>query len=199
VTLANSQQTATTWNDSCMVDTRMLFSDRSIITMLHGIVLSGAALAGLAAALFALIVLRARDRDPLPSPRQLRMLSVLLCLSAGALWLSAVAGTYGVFPLYRVTPPKDVTDLTMYPRALLLANPNTAWLHSFAMEIKEHVPWIAAMLAAAAAFVVTHSPIRALRDRSTYRATVTLVAISLVLASWVGLLGVFVNKVAPVQ
>src|SRR5262245_6953577 len=177
----------------------MLFSDRSIITMVHGIVLSGGALAGLAAALFAMAVLRGSDRTPLPSPRQLRMLSVLLCLSAAALWLSVLAGTYGVFPLYRATPPKGVTDLAMYPRALLLGNPNSAWLHSFAMEIKEHVPWVAAMLATAAAFVVTHNPIRALRNGSTYRSAVTLLAVSLTLASSAGLLGIFVNKVAPLQ
>ena len=31
-------------------------------------------------------------------------------------------GTYIVFPAYRAPPPEGATDLTPYPRALLLAN-----------------------------------------------------------------------------
>jgi hypothetical protein len=178
---------------------RMLFSDRSLLTMAHGIALSSAALVGLAASLFAMVVLRAGQRQSGPTSRQARLLIGLLCVSTAALWLAVLAGTYGVFPMYRVTPPKDTADLAAYPRALLLAGPGTAWLHSFAMETKEHVPWIAAMLATAGTFVVWLDPIRALRDRSMFRASVVLVTISLVLASWTGLLGILVNKVAPLQ
>jgi hypothetical protein len=177
----------------------MLFSSRSLITMLHGIGLSGAALVGLASSLFAMALLRAGQRQVGPTAWQARLLTGLLCLSTGALWLAVLAGTYGVFPLYRVTPPQGAADLAAYPRALLLAGPSTAWLHSFAMEIKEHVPWIAAMLATAGAFVVWQDPVRALRDRAMFRSTFALVAISFALASWTGLLGILVNKVAPLQ
>ena len=178
---------------------RMLFSDRSLLTMAHGIGLSGAALLGLACSLFAMVVLRA-GRGPVgPTPGQIRLLTRLLCLSTGALWLAVLAGTYGVFPLYRVTPPQGAADLAAYPRALLLASSNTAWLQSFAMEIKEHMPWIAAMLATAAAFVVWLDPVRVLRDGSMFRSAVALISISFALASWAGLLGILVNKVAPLQ
>ena len=178
---------------------RMLFSDRSLLTMVHGIGLSGAALVGLAASLFAMVLLRGGQGQVGPTSRQARLLAGLLCLSTVALWFAVLAGTYVVFPLYRVTPPQGAADLAAYPRALLLAGSNTAWLNSFAMEIKEHVPWIAAMLATAGAFVVWLDPIRALRDRAMFRSTVALVAISLALASWTGLLGILVNKVAPLQ
>ena len=58
------------------------------------------------------------------------------------LWLTVIVGTYIIFPPYRATPPAGVTDLSEFPRALVLATPSTAWLHSFAMESKEHMPWI---------------------------------------------------------
>ena len=177
----------------------MLFSDRSLITMVHGIGLSGAALVGLAASLFAMVVLRAGQRPVGPTPWQAGLLTGVLCLSTGALWLAVLAGTYGVFPPYRVTPPQGAADLTAYPRALLLASSNTAWLHSFAMEIKEHVPWIAAMLATAGAFVVWLDPIRVLRDGAMFRSAIVLLTISFALAAWTGLLGILVNKVAPLQ
>jgi hypothetical protein len=66
--------------------------------------------------------------------------------SAVMLWLTVIIGTYIIFPPYRATPPPGTTDLSQFPRALVLANPSTAWLHAFAMEIKEHMPWIASVL-----------------------------------------------------
>ena len=177
----------------------MLFSDRSVITMAHGIGFSGAALLGLASSLFAMLVLRAGQGQAGPTRRQARLVTGLLCLSTGGLWLAVLAGTYGVFPLYRVTPPQGAADLAAYPRALLLASSDTAWLHSFAMEVKEHVPWIAVMLATAGTFVVWLDPIRVLRDALMFRSAVALVTISFALASWTGLLGILVNKVAPLK
>jgi hypothetical protein len=176
----------------------MLFTDRSLMTMVHGVGLSGAALMGVGAALFTMVVLRPGSRQPDPTPRQVRLMTMLLVFSTLALWFAVLAGTYLVFPAYRATPPAGA-DLAAYPRALLLSSPQTAWLHEFAMEIKEHVPWIAAMLVTAAAFVVWRDPIRALRDRPMYRATVTLLTVGFILASWAGLLGVFVNKLAPLE
>src|SRR5690606_5318413 len=96
-----------------------------------------------------------------PSPGQARAVSWLMSGAAALLWLAVLGGTYLVFPPYRATPPAGLTDLAAYPRSLLLGSPATAWLHAFAMEVKEHVPWIAAMLATAAAFVGA-------RDRSTF-------------------------------
>jgi hypothetical protein len=177
----------------------MLFSDRSVITMVHGIVVSGGALAGLTAALFGLMLLRARHDEVAPPTRQSRALALVLAGSAALLWLAILSGTYVVFPLYRATPPEGVMDLAMYPRSQLLADPNTAWLHAFAMEIKEHVPWIAAMLATAAAFIVYRYPARTFRDALLSRAVAVAVMLALVLGAWTALLGTFVNKVAPLQ
>lgn len=176
----------------------LLFSDRSLLTMVHGLVLSGGAMMAIAAALFALQAMALPDRTPVPE-RQGRSLAWLSVGAAVLLWLAVLGGTYLVFPLYRATPPDGVASLAAYPRALLLSNPDTSWLHAFAMEIKEHVPWIAAMLATAVAFVSTRYRTTLLADRVLRTMSATLMAIAFALVSVVALLGVFVNKIAPLE
>ncbi|HEY8537137.1 MAG TPA: hypothetical protein VIL25_11825 [Vicinamibacterales bacterium] len=176
----------------------MLFSERSIWTMIHGVGLGGAAMLGLAAALFHLYAARAPSGAGEPGPGA-RALAAVSMLTAAMLWLTVITGTYVIFPPYRLTPPAGVTDLGQFPRAMLLANPDTAWLHRFAMEIKEHMPWIASMLATAAAVVIARHPSRVFRDRSLRDLALGLLAVSFVLTAFVSLMGVFVNKVAPLQ
>jgi hypothetical protein len=108
-------------------------------------------------------------------------------------------GTYVTFPPYRATPPEGLADLSRYPRSLIQSSPDSAWLHSFAMELKEHVPWIAAMLATAAAFVARRYRWRLLVDRHLNAMTAALLVICFVLVSFAAILGVFVNKVAPLE
>lgn len=178
----------------------LLFSERSIWTMLHGIVLGGGALMALFAALFFLWALRAADASRGAAvQRQARDLAWLTTAAAVALWLAVLVGTYVTFPPYRATPPEGLADLARYPRSMLLASPATAWLHTFAMEIKEHVPWIAAMLTTAVAFVGLRHRAALLRDARLRGAAMWLLAISFVLVAGVTLLGTFVNKVAPLE
>jgi hypothetical protein len=176
----------------------MLFSGRSIWTMVHGIVLGGGALMGLAAVLFSLSAMRAAGAD-VTGDRQSQQLSGLMVAVAAMLWLTVIVGTYITFPPYRATPPEGLTDLARYPRSLIQSNPQTVWLHSFAMENKEHVPWIAAMMATAVAFIGVRYRSHLLADSSLRRMTMTLVAICFTLVAAVSLLGVFINKVAPLE
>jgi hypothetical protein len=176
----------------------MLFSERSIWTMVHGIGLGGAALLGLAAALFYLYAARPVP-DPTGNETGSRAFAMVTVFSAVMLWLTVIIGTYIIFPPYRATPPPGMTDLSQFPRALVLANPSTAWLHTFAMEIKEHMPWIASMLTTAVAFIAVRYPGTVVRDRPLRRMVLTMLAIAFVLVAGISLLGVFVNKVAPLD
>lgn len=176
-----------------------MFTDRSISTMVHGVVLGGAALMGLAAALFYMYAARGQDGIDAPSAGQSRALAGLTVFIAATLWLAVLGGTYVVFPLYRATPPAGATDLTQYPRSLIESRPDTVWLHAFAMEIKEHAPWIASMLATAVAFVCVRYRRTLLRDGSLRNMTATLLAVCLALVAFVALMGTFVNKVAPLE
>jgi hypothetical protein len=176
-----------------------LFSDRSILTMLHGLGSGGGGLLLLFAALFALWTMRTDGAPDAAIERRSRNLKWLLVLAALLIWGAVLGGTYLVFPPYRATPPEGLADLSAYPRSLLQSDPGTRWLHSFAMEIKEHVPWIAAMLTTAVAYVAVRFESRLLSDRSINRMATIAVTICLVLAACAALLGTFVNKVAPLE
>lgn len=176
-----------------------LFTDRSIWTMIHGIVLGGGALMGLSAALFSLRAMSTADASDVAAQNQSRYLAWLTVFIAVVLWLTVLVGAYINFPPYRATPPAGVLDLSQYPRALIQSNPGSVWLHAFAMEIKEHVPWIAAMLATAVAFVSVRYRSKLLSDAQLRSMTTALLAICFLLVSAVALLGVFINKVAPLE
>ena len=171
-----------------------LFSIRSIGAMAHGILLGGGTLLAFSAALFAL-----RITEGFPAERPARSIGWLSAAGAIAIWLTVLVGTYVSFPPYRLAPPAGTTDLSDHPRALLLSSTETAWLHSFGMEIKEHVPWMAAMLATAVAFVALRYRERLLADARLNRMTSTLLAFALLLSAGVALLGVLINKVAPLD
>jgi hypothetical protein len=178
----------------------MLFTDRSLWTIVHGVVLGGMALLALAAALFAMGILRTADGSDVQAETQSRSLARLLVFITVTLWLTVLGGTYIVFPPYRATPPEGLTDLRQFPRSLLLANPDTAWLHAFAMESKEHIPWIASMLVTAVAFVsVRHRAMLLRKDEQLRNMAIVLLAVCFALVSFVGLMGILVNKVAPLE
>jgi hypothetical protein len=176
----------------------MLFSERSLWTMVHGIGLGGSALLGLAAALFYLCAARPAP-DPPPDEAGSRAFAMVTAFSAVMLWLTVIIGTYIVFPPYRAAPPPGTTDLSQFPRALVLADQSTAWLHAFAMEIKEHMPWIASMLTTAVAFIAVRDRRTALANPAMRRIAFVLLGVSFAVVAFVSLLGVFVNKVAPLD
>jgi hypothetical protein len=176
----------------------VLFSERSIWTMVHGMALGGAALLAMAALLYSVRVTASSAGSPAAAP-QSRSLSALAVLVAVLLWMTVVGGTYIVFPPYRATPPEGLVDLSQFPRSFLLGSPDTAWLHAFAMETKEHVPWIAAILSTAVAFVTVRFRSTLLDDPRMRAVVTTLTAVSFALVSYTALLGVFVNKVAPLE
>jgi hypothetical protein len=175
-----------------------LFSVRSIWTMLHGIALGGGALIALAATLFGLLVLKSESNVSGPAGRRTWVAS-LATISSVLVWLTVIGGTYIVFPPYRATPPEGVADLAAYPRSFLLASTDMAWLHGTAMEMKEHVPWIAAMLATAAAFITSRYRVSVFRESLERRLAITLLGLCVSLVATASLLGVLVNKVAPLD
>ena len=177
----------------------MLFTDRSIWTMIHGIALGGGALMGLSAALFSLRAMSTANVSDVAAQTQSRYLAWLTVSIAVVLWLTVLVGTYINFPPYRATPPAGLLDLSQYPRSLIQSDPGTVWLQSFAMEIKEHVPWIAAMLATAVAFVSVRYRSKLLSDAQLRSMSTALLAICFVLVFFVALLGIFINKVAPLE
>jgi hypothetical protein len=178
----------------------LLFSERSIWTMIHGIALGGGALLTSFAMLFFLIALRiSGDEAGTQLSRETHWFTWLAVANVVLLWLAVIIGTYVTFPPYRATPPEGITDLSAYPRALIRSNPATAWLHSFAMETKEHVPWLAAIIATPVAFVSMRYGSRILSDTSLRSIATTLTGVCVVLVAVATILGTLVNKVAPLH
>lgn len=177
----------------------LLFTERSLWTMAHGIVFGGGALMTLAAALFTVYMLHKSHGDVVLTAAHTKAVALLSTGIAATTWLTTLVGTYLVFPPYRATPPEGTTALAAYPRTLILSNPATAWLHSFAMETKEHVPWIAAMLATAVAFAAWRHRSALLTDPRLGRIVTSLLIVCFAIVAYVSLLGVFVNKVAPLE
>jgi hypothetical protein len=71
----------------------MLFTERSIWTMLHGIAFGGGALLALAAALFAFYLMYPRSGEDVTAPDRSRAIAGVTTIAAGALWLTALVGT----------------------------------------------------------------------------------------------------------
>ena len=93
----------------------MLFTERSIWTMIHGIGLGGAALLGLAAALFYLYALWASEAGHRASPNGSRALAALTIFTAVMLWLTVLVGTYIIFPhtvRHLLQAPYDLTAIS---------------------------------------------------------------------------------------
>ena len=67
------------------------------------------------------------------------------------------------------------------------------------MEWKEHVAWMAPILATAVAFVVVRYGSRLAEESRIRQALIILFTIAFLAAAPAGLFGAFINKVAPVK
>ncbi len=177
----------------------MLFSERSLWTMIHGVGFGGGAMLTLAAVLAALYLMYPRTGEAGTLPDRSGAITGLAGLTAVLLWLTTIVGTYVVFPPYRATPPEGTTDLARYPRSLILADASTSWLHTFAMETKEHLPFVACILATAVAWVAWRYRGRFIADGGLRRAASALLIVTFGIVAYISILGVFINKVAPLD
>jgi hypothetical protein len=130
---------------------------------------------------------------------RIRRLDVGTWVMAVAAWLTVITGTYIVYPWYRARPPEGLTDLSDFPRYLLLADPNLAAWHTFAMEWKEHVAWFAPILATAVAFVVWRYGEQIAETPKLRNALIVLFVLAFGAAGIAGLFGAFITKAAPIM
>lgn len=106
-------------------------------------------------------------------------------------WATVVTGTWVAYPWYR----EDVPDS---PRSELLANPDTESWHTFGMEWKEHVAWIAPMLATVAAVIVLYERRDLVRNQTARRLAMWVFVAAFVTAAIAGILGALITKKAPI-
>lgn len=175
----------------------MEISFREWWTILHGLILGSVFLLAFAGGIAGLWSLRG-GLMTVAGLRE-RLLRLWVGVSAMALlaWVTAVTGTYIVYPWYRAKPPEGTADLTEYPRSLLLSDTGTDLWHRFGMEWKEHVAWEAPILATVVAFIVLWYGRRLAHNSGLRYATMALFVLAFAAAAVAGVFGAFITKAAP--
>jgi len=127
-----------------------------------------------------------------------------MVIMAVLVWLTVIVGTYIVYPWYRARPPEGVDttvqsqELRAFPRYWLLASEETAATHEFGMEWKEHVAWIAPMLATVVAYAVMRYRDELVNNSRARSYIMVLFILSFAIAGVAGVLGALITKTAPV-
>jgi hypothetical protein len=176
----------------------MELSAREIWAVIHGMMLGSLFLLAYAGGLAELINLGSEWATEAGIAKRVRRVILGTWVMAITAWLTVITGTWIVYPWYRCKPPIG-DDLTLYCRYLLLSKPGTAGWHTFGMEWKEHVAWLAPILATAVAYMVTRYGARLAKDNEVRRAVIVLFSVAFFTAAVAGLFGAFINKAAPIH
>ncbi len=174
-------------------------SIKEIWAAVHGMAFGFIFLLGFAGALYGVYIMKPEWLTDEGANANVKRLRTFLWLLAIAAWLAVFTGTYIVYPWYRAKPPEGATDLTNFPRYLLLANESTAFWHKFGMEWKEHVAFISPMAATVVAFVVQYYGAALAKKSEIRRWVMIFFTVAFFAASMAGLLGAFITKAAPVH
>lgn len=175
----------------------MSLTAREIWAALHGMILGAGFLLAFSGGLAGLYSLRKAWLSPDGLKERIGRLKWETGLMGLLSFLTVFSGTYIVYPWYRAAAPEGA-DLSLYPKAFLVANPSLAGWHNFAMEWKEHVAWFSPILAVTVAFlVIKYGPALA-ENQQLRRIAIILFILAFAAAAIAGLLGAFITKAAPV-
>jgi hypothetical protein len=166
-------------------------STREFWALIHGIVLGGLFLVAFSGGLAGLYSLRPALVTEAGVAERMRRLIAGTTGMAALTWLTVIVGTWVVYPWYR-------EDVPTSPRSRLLANSDTKDWHEFAFEWKEHVAWLAPLLATGAAFIVLYYRHDLIRNQLARRIAMGLFIAAFVIAAIAGILGALVTKKAPI-
>jgi hypothetical protein len=174
-------------------------STRDLVTVLHGMGFGALFMLAFSGALAELYRMSASGPSVQTSRQGYNLLSIYLVVMVVLAWLTVLSGAYIVYPWYRAVPPAGVTDLSEYPRRLLLSSGKTSEWHNIGMEWKEHVSWLAPIAMTMVAYV-TLKYRRAITGPRHMRSAVLGFAVAAFVATGVaGAFGAFLNKYAPVR
>ena len=158
----------------------MHLTGREWWAIIHGMALGALFLLAFAGGLAEFFSLRSEELTEEGLIRRVRRLSIGTWSMAAVAWLTVIE-----------TPDS--------PKSLLLADPSTADWHEFAMEWKEHIAWIAPLLATAVAFAVTYYGVALVRHQGIRKALLVFFTASFLIAGVAGALGALITKAAPVH
>lgn len=177
----------------------MEISTRDLLTVLHGMGFGALFMLAFSGALAELYRMSAPGVAPLRSPQEQNLLTIYLVAMVVLAWLTVFLGAYVVYPWYRAVPPAGITDLSEYPRRLLLSSGKTSEWHNIGMEWKEHVAWLAPISMTMVAYVTMRYGRAITRPRHMRTAVLTFTAAAFVATGIAGAFGAFLDKYAPVR
>lgn len=182
----------------------MQITDRVLWALVHGMVFGTVYLLAFASGLTGLYSLRPQLAASGNGGANLRRPRWGIILSTVSVWLMVIVGTYVIYPWYRAMPPATINtavqseQLREYPYYWLLASADTAEWHEFGMVWKEHIAWIAPLLATVVAFAVIRHGTYLADHNDARKMVLSLFLISFAIVGIAGLLGALITKVAPV-
>jgi hypothetical protein len=167
--------------------------------VIHGLIFGALFLLAFSGGIYSLYGLRSEWLTPEGLREKVSSLKIWTWAMAIIGWLAVLTGTYVVYPWYRAKPPSGTTDLTGFPRSLILSNPNTAGWHNFGMEWKEHVAWLVPIAATIVAYIVSKYGPSLAKETKIRNAAVWFFVIAFAAAAVAGGLGAFITKAAAVR
>lgn len=179
------------------------FTDREFWTLVHGMGFGAMYLLAFAGGIAGLYSLRAELLTTIGIRERVSRLRWGVIVMALLVWLTVIIGTYVVYPAYRAKPPEtmDATvqseELREFPRSWLKAGEDTAALHEFGMEWKEHVTWIAPLLATVVAYAVFIYHEELAHNAQARWMIVAFFILSFAVSGIGGALGAIITKSAP--
>jgi hypothetical protein len=179
----------------------MHLTNREWWGIIHGMALGALFLLAFAGGLAGLYSLRPGLLTEEGISERMRRLQVGTWAMAFIAWLTAFTGTWIIYPWYRADTGTCATSVGpgCGAKFTLLSNPGTVDWHNFAMEWKEHVAWIAPLLATAVAFAVTYYGVSLVKHQGVRKALMVFFTLAFAIAGIAGAMGAFITKAAPVQ
>jgi hypothetical protein len=187
----------------------MEFTSRETWTLIHGLILGTFFLLAFAGGLAGLWSLRTEYVTEAGIVERLRRLKLGTAAMAIVAWATVITGTWIVYPWYRESLAGKTFDACAglqapndkcSPRDFLLSNASgqTSDWHEFGMEWKEHIAWIAPMLATLAAFLVFYYGASLARNRTARLLVLVVFVGAFATAAIAGLFGALITKTAPI-
>lgn len=176
----------------------MQVTSRELWAILHGMGFGAVFLLAFAGGLAELYGLRPEWMTAEGAHSRIARMKTGMWIMAITVWLTVISGTFIVYPWYRAAPPEGTGDLSAFPRSLLLSQPNTAAWHTFGMEWKEHVGWLAPIAATVVAAIISYYGPEITRRLEERRAVTIFFVVAFLTAAAAGAFGAFITKAAPV-
>ena len=168
-------------------------------TVAHGMGFGFLFLLGFAGALYGIYMMKPEWITTEGTNINVRNIRIFLWVLAAAVWLAVFSGAFIVYPWYRAAVPAGITDLTNYPKFLLLANPSIAFWHNFGMEWKEHIAFVVPFAATMVAFMAQYYGAELTKKPEVRRYVMIFFSIAFAAAAVAGVLGAFITKAAAVH